>query len=328
MPIIGVPSITSPAVQFDELIRRVRHALGSDAKLTENEIEELARMRYEFVHDTWDWPERQRTAHLSTIALAQSTASTLATVTNNSNGVSFAGTPMLSTYNNAQIRIGEEEVYFFVKYMTASTIELYRDPDLQDAAPWNRDSGGGKSWTLFKSVVPVAEDMAHILSIVGKFQLEPFDGGTEALDLYDSYRLSTNSHSTHWVYYNSPRVTNGQQRVELWPAPTEARTYKCLYLKAAAAAILPTYVDIPVPPLQAFITADSCHLLHAKQGSSETMWENKALFFERLGNEMLTDYKVDRIEKRQPPTQLGRYFRHARFAGTDFAVDHHTDLIP
>jgi hypothetical protein len=78
-----------------------------------------------------------------------------------------------------------------------------------------------------------------------------------------------------------------------------------------------------------YTAADGCHLLHAKQGSTESMWENKALFFERKGREVMADYMPIEDDLTSPARSLRRASSNPlrSLRGTDYETSHDLDLL-
>ena len=159
------------------------------------------------------------------------------------------------------------------------------------------------------------------MSLAGNSPLEEFDGGRQRLNDTDPDRSTTNSEATHWIYagVNSSNV----KEIEVWPTPSTAILLRGQYLREAPTLVAATTIDVPVPILVYAAAADACHMLHAKQGTQETMWENKALFFERKANEVAKDYRPVELELTSPPNQFGRWAGGLKsLRGTDYETTH------
>jgi hypothetical protein len=298
---------------------RVLSLLGSDSSLSTAECESICATRYELLHDTFGWARRTRDFTLSTVAQTSSGTTDTVTVTLASATVTSAGTPFLSTMDGYQIAIDGVLQYFFVVYSSTSVVTLADGEG--NAVLWPVATNTTAAWRVFKTLYTLPTNTSRVETLAGQMRLEEYEGGRTALDLDDPYRTATAAEPTHWLYAGED--TSNVKQVELWPVPTSARLLRGQYLKSAGTLASGTYIDIPVPMLVFSAAADCCHLLHAKLGSSETMFENMALFFERKVTEISTDYKVVDQAERSLPTQIGRSTRRGggqRSMGADYYV--------
>lgn len=291
---------------------RVLNLLGSDDSLSTSECESLAATRYELLHDTFNWARRPRRFMLSAVAQTESSTSDTVSVTTGSATVTSAGTPFTSTMDGYQIAIDGELQPFTLAYVSTSVVTL--EDGNGNAVTWAADADTAASWRVFKSLYALPADCARIDALAGQIPLEEYDGGLDALDHADPYRTATADEPTRWLY--AGESDTNVKLVELWPVPTAGRILRGQYLKAAGTLTSSSYIDIPVPLLVFATAADACHLLHAKQGSSEAMWSDKALFFERKATEVSTDYYVNDQAERSLPTRLGRAASHGGGRGS------------
>jgi hypothetical protein len=309
---------------FADVIARVKLLLGSDASLSDSEIISLTQTRYEHVYETFHWSKRRKDFVITLFPQIVSSASTLVNVANGSPTVTSIGTPFTIAMIGAQIKIGTERQYFFVNYASSSTIIL-QDGEGNNV-DWPGATATSQSWSIFKTIYQLPAGSSDIISLVGTDPLSELDGGRPRLDEMDPDRLTTCDQPQYWCYAGAER-TKAIREVEIWPVPTAAHLLRGQCNRDAPTLALNHIIDVPVPILVYSCAADGCHLLHAKQGSTETMWENKALFFERKSLEVWKDYKVNDFEMTSPPTHLGRSInRHAALSGTDYAVNHDTEI--
>lgn len=311
---------------FADVISRVHDLLGSDASLTDAEIAVLTQTRYEHLYETFHWSKRRRDFTINLVPLITSTTSTTVTVTSGSHVVTALGTPFTVDMTGRQMKIGDERQYYFISVATTNTIAL-QDGEGNNVA-WNGTTASAQDWTIFKTIYQLPSGAGDIISLVGTYPMEELDGGRSRLDEMDPDRLSTGDHPTFWVYAGAER-TKAIREIEVWPVPTAARVLRGQYNRDAPTLALNNVIDVPAPVLVYASAADGCHLLHAKQGSTETMWENKALFFERKANEVAKDYKITELEMTSPPTHLmhAAHGRMGNLRGTDYEVAHDLDVF-
>lgn len=303
---------------------RVLTLLGSDAKLSTSEAESLVQTRYEHIYENWLWPRRLKDFVISLVAQVSSSTTDTVTATLASSTITSAGTPFTAAMAGRQIQIGAEPQYFFVNSVTDSANIVLGDGE-GTAVTWPRATASGLSWRIFKTIYTLPSTAQAVVSLAGDFPLEELDGGRKRLDDTEPERLTTNDHPTSWVYAGAD--SSNVREIEVWPVPSTARLLRGQFLREAPTLASGTTIDIPVPLLVFAAAADACHMLHTKQGSTETMWENKALFFERKALEVMKDYRITELELTSPPTQLGRWpsSSTAGLRGTDWEVTHDLD---
>lgn len=284
----------------------------------------MVQSRYEHLYETWHWSRRLRDFTISLFARVSSTTTTVGTATlNSSTFTANGGAPFTTSVATTarQIQIGAEEQYFFINSRVSDT-EITIGNGEGTAVNWPRATNTAAAWKIFQTVYTLPTDAQAVVSLAGDFPLEELDGGRKRLDDMEPDRSTTDDHPRHWVYAgtNSSNV----REIEVWPVPSTARILRGQYLREAPALVAATTIDVPTPLLVFAAAADACHMLHAKQGSTETMWEAKALFFERKANEVAKDYRITEIELTSPPTQIGRWpsSSASRLRGTDWETDH------
>lgn len=299
---------------------RVLNLLGSEASLLTPELESLVQTRYEHIYETWPWSKRLKDFTISLVAQINSADTTLVTVTVDSPIVTSIGTPFTSAMTGRQIQIGGERQYYFVNFVDPSNITI-QDGEGNNVN-WSQATASLQSWKMFQTIYTLPSTANSIVSLTGIYPIDELDGGRDRLDEMDPERLTTNSHPTYWCYAGANSAFT--REIEVWPVPTQARLLRGQYNREAPILVSGTTVDIPTPLLVFAAAADACHMLHAKQGSMETMWENKALFFERKAEEVKKDYQIGELELTSPPTHLARSSmdRMSQFKGTDYQVTH------
>lgn len=300
---------------------RVLNLLGSEASLSTSELESLVQTRYEDLYESWNWSKRSRDFGISLVAQISSDSTNTVTATQGSATVSSIGTPFTTAMTGRQITIGTHRQYFFVLYVSSSSIKI-QDGEGADYL-WPAENESGASWRMFQTIYALPSTADGIVSLVGDYPMEELDGGRERLDAMDPDRITTNNHPTYWCYAGA-NATSFTREIEVWPVPTEGRLLRGQFLRMAPTLSAGSTVDLPTAPLIYGVAADACHLLHAKQGSMETMWEQKALFFERKEEETRKRFERHDLEMTSPPNQLGRMpaNRMSQFAGTDWEVTH------
>lgn len=313
-----------PDVTFTQATTRVQTLLGTDASLSTTEIQSMMQTRYESLYETMPWSKRLRDFTINLYAQTSSTSANTVTVTNASSTVTSAGTPFVSADTGRQISIGDDPQYWFVSRDSSSVITLKDGNSV--TVTWPGDTDTAAAWRLFQTYYNLPSNADDVMSLAGQYPMEEFDGGREALDAIDPYRISTADYPTHWVWAGTDPTT-GYRRLEIWPVPTQARVLRGqMYLQAPTLSGS-TVLDIPAPLLIWSTVADCCQMLHAKQGSAETMWENKALFFERKANEVASEYGFVDFQRLSPNRTISRRKGLRGLGGTDFGVTHQTELL-
>lgn len=303
------------------LTSRILNLLGSEASLSTAEIESLVQTRYEDLYESWGWSKRLRDFGISLVAQVSSDSTNTVTATNGVATITSIGTPFTSAMTGRQITIGTHRQYFFVSYVSSSSIKI-QDGEGTDYL-WPSTTEAGASWRIFQTIYSLPAVADGVVSLVGDYPMEELDGGRERLDAMDPDRITTNDHPTYWLYAGA-HATSFDREIEVWPVPTEGRLLRGQYNRMAPTLSSGSTIDMPVALLVYAGAADACHLLHAKQGSMETMWEQKALFFERKEEEVRKKFERHDLELTSLPTHLGRSSmdKRTQFANTDFEVSH------
>jgi hypothetical protein len=300
---------------------RILNLLGSEASLSTAEAESLVQTRYEDLYESWGWSKRLRDFGISLVAQVSSDSTNTVTATLDSATVTSIGTPFTSAMTGRQITIGTHRQYFFVSFISSSSIKI-QDGEGTDYN-WPATTEAGASWRLFKTIYSLPATADGVVSLVGDYPMEELDGGRERLDAMDPDRITTNNHPTYW-YYAGAHATTFDREIEVWPVPTEGRLLRGQFNRMAPTLSSGSIIDMPVAVLVYGGAADACHLLHAKQGTMETMWEQKALFFERKEEETRKKFERHDLDKLSLPTHLGRSSmdKMSQFAGSDYEVSH------
>jgi hypothetical protein len=311
-----------------DLTTRVQQLIGNDTLLSAAEVYNLAQTRYEHLYETFHFSRRHRDFTISLFAQVSSNNSTLVTVTNGNSTVTSAGSPFTTSVATTarQIQIGSEEQYFFVNSRTNDSAIVLGDGEAT-AVNWAGANASNQSWRLFQTIYTLPTTAGPVISLAWDTPIEELDGGRAALDEIDPDRSSTDATPKFWCYagVNSTSV----REIEVWPVPTTAKVLRGQFLREAPTLAANTTIDIPYPPLVYYTAADGCHLLHAKQGSTESMWENKALFFERKGREVMADYMPIEDDLTSPARSLRRASSNPlrSLRGTDYETSHDLDLL-
>lgn len=309
-----------------DITTRVITLLGSESSLSADEVESLIQTCYERIYETRGWSKRLRDFGIALVAQIESSDTTTVTVTTGSPTITAIGTPFTAAMSGRQMQLGAERQYFFVNFVSASTLTL-QDGEGNDLA-WPGATASGTSWRLYKTIYPLPKDAEGVISLASDAPLMELDGGRDRLDTMDPDRQTTDSNPTYWLYAGADRRTAGRE-IEIWPVPSQARLLRGQYQRAAMELSPNTILDLPTPVLVYAGAADACHLLHAKQGTTEAMWENKALFFDRRLEEVRKEYAITDLELSSPPTHLMRSTadRRSQFAGSDYEVTHQLDSL-
>jgi hypothetical protein len=300
---------------------RILNLLGTEASLSTAELESLVQTRYEDMYESWNWSKRLRDFGISLVAQVSSDSTNTVTATQGSATVTSIGTPFTSAMTGRQITIGTHRQYFFVSYVSSSSIKI-QDGEGTDYL-WPALTEAGASWRIFQTIYALPTTADSVVSLVGDFPMNELDGGRDRLDAMDPDRITTNNHPTYWIYAGA-NATSFDREIEVWPVPTEGRLLRGQFNRMAPTLSSGSTIDLPTALLVYAGAADACHLLHSKQGSMETMWEQKALFFERKALEVEKKFEVHDLELTSLPTHLGRSAldRRAQFVGTDYEVTH------
>src|SRR3990167_8926312 len=111
------------ATQAD-VLDDVKALIGDDAHVTDARITVAIQLAFGRLYEAHMWSRRTRAFTISTVAETESTSSDEVTVTNGSSTVTSAGTPFTSAMTGRQIAIDGEDMYFFITFVTTSSITL------------------------------------------------------------------------------------------------------------------------------------------------------------------------------------------------------------
>lgn len=306
----------------DDIRTDVDSLTGTDPQLSDAEMNTFIQLRYEQLYDAFLWPRKLRDLTISVTAQLNSTSTTLATATNGDATVTFAGTPITSTYASFWIQIAGDPQRFLINRTSSSEIEL-EDAE-GTAVNWAAATGGSKAWRAFRTIYTLPTTAESLLSLAGDFPIEEMDGGRTELDRIDPDRSASSAHATHWVYtgVNSSNTVE----IELWPVPTSNRVYRGQFARRAPTLAATTTIDIPRGVLVYAVAADSLNMLHAKTG--DAAYQTLALFYESKAKNVAQEIKPIELERLSLPTTLKRRSGAlGGLRGTDFEVDHDLGIL-
>lgn len=298
----------------------IKGLIGTDPAAGDAEINTLIQLRLDRIYESWAWSRRARDFTISTVAQVSSTSSTLVTATLDSSVITSAGTPFTSAMVGRQIAVSGESMYFFVNSFT-STSEIVLGDGESNAVTWKLATAASKTWRVFQTLYALASDGDTVISLVGANPMTEYDGGREALDATDPYRLTTGSDPDHWIYAGED--SSSVRQVEIVPVPTAARILRGQYLKTAPTLASGTTIPVSRAMLVFLTAADVLNMLHAKTGDES--YRQLALFYIREGDSATTESRLADMERLSLPTSLGRAPRSGGM-GAGHWVDHDYDL--
>lgn len=304
-----------------DILADIKGLIGTDAHAPDAEINTLIQLRFDHIFEAWPWSRRLRDFTISTVAQVSSTSSTLVTATNGSPVVTSAGTPFTSAMVGAQIAIAGESQYLFINSFTSTSVVRLGDGEGTEVN-WNAATGASKSWRVFRTLYTLPSTAESVISLVGKNPMTEYDGGREALDHADPYRLSTGSDPLFWCYAGED--SSSVRQVEIVPVPTSARVLRGQYLRAAPTLVAGTTIPLSRSFLAYASTADVLNMLATKTGDES--YRNVALFYERKAGEVERDVRLVDIERLSLPTSLGRAPRSGGL-GADYFKKRDADLL-
>lgn len=307
------------AATLNDIIADVQGLIGTDPQASTGEITTLIQLRYEHIYETFSWSRRRGDFVLSLVAQVDSDDDDTVSVTNGSAIVTSAGTPFTSGMAGRAIAIADEPMYFFINSVTSTAIVRLGD-GLGNEVTWNGDTDSDLSWRVFKTLYSLPSNAAGVISLVGQRPLEEYDGGRDAIDQDDPYRLMTAVTPTKWLYAGED--SSGNLQLEVHGVPTAARVLRGQYLKRAATLTGSTVIPVNRALLAYCAAADVLNMLHAKTGDQS--YKDLALFYERKSNEVKTDVEVVDLERQSLPSSIARAPRSG-LAGTDWEVSHQLD---
>lgn len=295
--------------------------LGSDASLSDAEINSILTLRYTALYEKRGWSKRRRAFTITLVAQVSSITSNEVTVTVGLGTVTSAGTPWAAADDAKQIVIAGDVTPFFVNFVSSSSITLVDGDD--DAVSWAAATDTSAAWRTFQTIYSLPSDCETVLTLTGDFDIEEMDGGIEALDAMDPDRSATGDHPRFWAYAGVD--TAGSRQLEVWPVPSQNRLLRGTYLRTAPTLADGTTIDISVPLLAYGSAADCCGMLYAKTGDKS--WQELQLFYERKHKEVDDDAGFSDHKHLNPPSSLGRRTSRSSRLGGDFWVSHDPGLV-
>jgi len=305
------------ATQAD-VLDDVKGLIGDDAHVTDARITTAITLAFSRLYENHAWSRRTRDFTISTVAQVDSDDDDTVTVTNGSPVVTSAGTPFTSGMEGRQIAISGQDMYFFIDSFTSTSVVRLGDGEGNEVN-WPGDSDSDLSWRVFKTLYTLPSDAETVVSLVGQQPMEEYDGGREALDAADPYRISTGSDPRSWLY--AGENSSGVREVEIVPVPTAARLLRGQYLKASPTLASGTTIPISRAVLAYYAAADVLNALHAKTG--DTSYKELALYYIREGGAARKEAEFNDLERLSLPTSLGRAPRAG--LGADFLKTHHLE---
>ena len=306
-----------------DILADVKGLIGTDPQASDAEITTLIQLRFDRIFESWSWSRRLRDFTISTVAQVNSTSSDTVTATNGSPAITSAGTPFTSAMVGRQIAIAGESMYFFIDSFTSTSVVRLGNGEGTEVT-WPGSTAGSKSWRVFQTLYTLPSDAESVVSLVGQNPMSEYDGGREALDAADPYRLATGSDPNYWIYAGEDASATPLRQVEIVPVPTAARLLRGQYLRAAPTLAASTFIPVSRALLAFLTTADVLNMLHAKTGDES--YRQLALFYVREGEMAEKDARFVDQERLSLPTTLGRAPRTPGL-GADYYKTHHMDPL-
>lgn len=303
-----------------DILDNVKGLIGDDAHATDARINTAIQLAFDRLFESHMWSRRLRDFTISTVAETDSTSSTEVTVTNGSPVVTSAGTPFTSAMAGRQIAIDGQDMYFFVNSFTSTSVVRLGDGESNEVN-WPGSTDTSASWRVFQTLYTLPSDAETVVSLVGQQPMVEYDGGREALDAADPYRLSTGSDPRFWLY--AGENSSGVREVEIVPVPTSARLLRGQYLRAAPTLASGTTIPISRAMLAYYAAADVLNALYAKSGDEN--YKDLALYYVREGGAARKDAEFNDMERLSLPTSINRAPRPG--LGADYFKTHHVDEL-
>ena len=300
-----------------DVIADVQGLIGTDPHASTAEITTLAKLRFDRVYESHGWSRRSRDFTVSTVAQVKSTSSDTVTATLGSSTITSAGTPFTAAMVGRQIAISGESMYFFINSFTSTAAVVLGDGE-GNAVAWPGATAASKTWRVFQTLYTLPSDAETVISLVGANPMTEYDGGRDALDAADPYRLLTNADPFYWLYAGED--SSNVRQVEITPVPTAARLLRGQYLKATPTLASGTTIPVSRAMLVFLTAADVLNMLHAKTGDQS--YKDLALFYIREGDGATSDAKFADMERLSLPTSLGRASGTPRGVGSGYWVTH------
>ena len=304
-----------------DILADVKGLVGTDPHASDAEINTLIQTRFDRIYESWSWSRRLRDLTISPIAQVSSTSTTLVTATINSPVITSAGTPFTTAMAGRQIAISGEVMYFFIDSVTSTAVVRLGDGEGTEVN-WPAATAASKTWRVFQTLYTLPSTAESVVSLVGANPMTEYDGGREALDAADPYRLTTGSDPLHWLYAGED--TSSARQVEIWPVPTAARLLRGQFLRATPTLAATTTIPVSRAQLVYLTTADVLNMLHAKTGDES--YRQLALFYVREGDAATSESRFTDQERLSLPASLGRALSQRRGVGEGYWVTHDRDL--
>ena len=273
------------------------------------------------LYEATAWSRRLRDFTITTVASVASTSSTLVTATIDSPVVTSAGTPFTTAMAGRQIAISGLSMYFFIDSVTStSVVRLGNGEGIE--VNWPAATAGSKTWRVFQTLYTLPSTAESVMSLVGQNPMTEYDGGREALDAADPYRLTTGSDPFHWFYAGED--SSDVRQVEVWPVPTAARLLRGQSLRSAITLAATTAIPISRAMLAYYAAADVLNALHTKTGDAS--YKELALYYVREGGAARAEASFTDQERLSLPASLGRASSTRRGVGDGYWVTHDRDL--
>lgn len=299
----------------------VLNLIGTDANASTAELNTHIQLVYEDLYVHFPWSSRLLDFVVSLVAQITNGTTESVTVTNGSATVSVtgAGTPFTSAMTGRQIQIGAEPQYFFVNFVSSSSITI-RDGEGTNVN-WPRATATSQAWKIRQTLYTLPSDGEVVVSLCGDQPMDEYDGGRTQLDVFDPDRSQTSDHPSHWLY--AGMSSSFVREIEVWPVPTVARLLRGQYRRAPRTLDdTAGEIDIPRSLLVYAVTADVANMLYAKSGSTETSWKDMAIFYTRQADRTFERVRPMDYERNSPPRGLGWGSAASRLRGTDYEVTH------
>ena len=301
-----------------DVLADIKALIGTDPQASDAEINTLIGLRFDRIYESWPWSRRLRDLTISTVAQVNSTSTTLVTATIDSPVITSAGTPFTSAMAGRQIAVSGESMYFFIDSFTSTSVVRLGNGEGTEVN-WPAATGASKSWRVFQTLYTLPSDAESVVSLVGANPMGEYDGGRDALDAADPYRLATGSDPNFWIYAGEDASATPLRQVEIVPVPTAARLLRGQYLRAAPTLAATTFIPVSRAMLAFLTTADVLNMLHAKTGDES--YRQLALFYIREGDAAAKDSQFLDQERLSLPTSLGRAPRRPGL-GADYFKTH------
>lgn len=305
----------------DDVLDDVKSLIGDDAHVTDARINVAIQLAFSRLYEAHMWSRRTRDFTISTVAEVESTSSTTVTATLDSPVITSAGTPFTSAMAGRQIAISGLSMYFFINSFTSTSVIRLGDGEGTEVN-WPAATAASKTWRVFQTLYTLPSTAESVVSLVGQEPMIEYDGGREALDAADPYRLSTGSDPRFWLYAGED--SSSVRQVEIVPVPTAARLLRGQYLRAAPTLTAATTIPISRAVLAYFTAADVLNALHAKTGDES--YAKLALYYIREGAAARNEAEFTDMERLSLPSSIGRAPRSGGLGQDYFKTHQEIDL--